>query len=227
MREPLRRLSLLKKIVLTFCLVAVVMFAAQAADKIKVASFSTIDTEIVQQVGDNHVEVAALVKPGVDPHEYEPTPSDLREVSNAQLILTSGKHMENYLNKLQEATGGKADLLKVGDQFSSLKMKSSEGEKSGAIEDPHWWQSVGNVERATKIVRDELVKLDPAYKSEFEANADAYLVTLRELDNWVKTKVAELAILQMSHHEVTHILGRSGDASGRVSFDKFERLHFF
>ena len=92
----------------------------------KVASFSTIDTEIVQQVGDEHVEVAALVKPGVDPHEYEPTPADLRKVSDAQLILTSGKHMENYLNKLQEATGGKADLLKVGDHFSSLKMKPGE-----------------------------------------------------------------------------------------------------
>ena len=168
------------------------MFVARAADKIKVASFSTIDTEIVQQVGGDHVEVAALVKPGVDPHEYEPTPSDLREVSGARLILTSGKHMENYLNKLQEATGGKADLLKVGDQFSSLKMKSSEGEKSSTIEDPHWWHSVGNVKQATKIIRDELIKLDPADKADFENNANSYLAKLDALENWVKRKVAEL-----------------------------------
>ena len=168
------------------------MFAAQAADKIKVASFSTIDTEIVQQVGGDHVEVVALVKPGVDPHEYEPTPSDLREVSGARLILTSGKHMENYLNKLQEATGGKADLLRVGDQFSSLKMKPREGEKSGAIEDPHWWHSVANVKQATKIIRDELIKLDSADKADFEANANGYLAKLDALENWVKRKVAEL-----------------------------------
>ena len=110
-------------------LAAFLLAASQvtAANKLKVASFSTIDTEIVQQVGGEHVEVAALVKPGVDPHEYEPTPADLGKVSDAQLILTSGKHMENYLNKLQEATGGKADLLKVGDHFSSLKMKPEEG----------------------------------------------------------------------------------------------------
>src|SRR5437016_12205691 len=102
-----------------------------AGEKLRVASVSTIDTEIVQQVGGEHVEVAALVQPGVDPHEYEPTPADLRKVSEAQLILTSGKHMENYLNKHQEATGGKADLLKVGDHFSSLKMKQGEhGEQS-------------------------------------------------------------------------------------------------
>jgi zinc/manganese transport system substrate-binding protein len=181
-------------------LAAFLLAASQltAANKLKVASVSTIDTEIVQQVGGEHVEVAALVKPGVDPHEYEPTPADLRKVSDAQLILTSGKHMENYLNKLQEATGGKADLLKVGDHFSSLKMKPEEGEKSagagksGMIEDPHWWHSVANMKQATKIIRDELIKLDPADKADFETNANAYLAKLDDLDNWVKRKVAEL-----------------------------------
>jgi zinc/manganese transport system substrate-binding protein len=172
------------------------MAAAYSADKIKVASFSTIDTEIVQQVGDDHVDIAALVKPAVDPHEYEPTPADLRKVNDAQLILTSGKHMENYLNKLQEATGGKADLLKVGDHLSSLKMKPNEAEDGvdnrGVIEDPHWWHSVANVKQATKIIRDELIKLDPADKTDFEKNANAYLAKLDALDDWVKRKVAEL-----------------------------------
>ena len=170
--------------------------AARAADKIKVASFSTIDTEIVQQVGDDHVDVAALVKPGVDPHEYEPTPADLRKVSEAQLILTSGKHLENYLSKLQEATGGKADLLEVGNHLPSLKMKPGEVEDGAdegrRIEDPHWWHSVSNVKQATKIIRDELIKLDPADKADFEKNANAYLVKLDALDNWVRRKVAEL-----------------------------------
>lgn len=185
-----------KTIGFAFFLVVALMFTTHAASKIKVASFSTIDTEIVQQVGHDHVDVAALVRPGVDPHEYQPTPSDLRRVSDAQLILTSGKHMENYLNKLQEATGGKADLLKVGDHFSSLKMKSNEGENgvdnSGQIEDPHWWHSVANVKQGTKIIRDELIKLDPADKADFEENANAYLAKLDQLDNWVKRKVAEL-----------------------------------
>jgi zinc/manganese transport system substrate-binding protein len=185
-------LSLLKTILLTFCILAASIFATRAADKIKVASFSTIDSEIVQQVGGDHVEVVALVKPGVDPHGYEPTPADLSEVSKAQLILTSGKHMENYLNKLQEATGGKADMLQVGDHFSSLKMKPDEGEKSAIREDPHWWHSVANVKQATKIVRDELIKLAPADKAGFEKNANTYLAKLDELENWVKRKVAEL-----------------------------------
>jgi zinc/manganese transport system substrate-binding protein len=186
----------MKAILLQSCLLVAAVWTATAADRIKVASFSTIDTEIVQQVGGDHVDVAGLVKPGVDPHEYEPTPGDLRKVNDAQLILTSGKHMENYLNKLQEATGGKADLLQVGDHFSSLRMKPGESEDGaddrGVIEDPHWWHSVANVKQATRTIRDELIKLDPADKADFERNANTYLAKLEELDGWVKHKVAEL-----------------------------------
>ena len=189
-----------------------------AGEKLRVASVSTVDTEIVQQVGGEHVEVAALVQPGVDPHEYEPTPADLRKVSEARLLLTSGKHMENYLNKLQEATGGKADLLKVGDHFSSLKMKQGEhGEQStnagagGMKEDPHWWHSVSNAKEATKLVRDELIKLDPADKADFEKNAQAYLANLDELEDWIRRKVAELPRNQrrlVTSHDAFQYLAR-------------------
>ncbi|RYD66480.1 MAG: hypothetical protein EOP84_31175, partial [Verrucomicrobiaceae bacterium] len=56
---------------------------AYAADKVRVSSFSTILTEVAQQVGGDRVEVIAHVKPGVDPHEYEPKPADLKAVSQS------------------------------------------------------------------------------------------------------------------------------------------------
>jgi len=98
--------------------------AASAADKIRVSSFSTILTEIAQQVGGDRVEVTGHVKPGVDPHEFEPKPTDLKTVGDAQLILLSAKHMEGYVGKLKEATGTKGTLVEVGDGFATLKMKS-------------------------------------------------------------------------------------------------------
>ena len=79
--------------------------STSGADTLKIASFSTMLTEIAQQVGGNHVTVAALLKPGQDPHEYQPTPDDLKEASEANLILLSGKNIEHYLDKVQQATG--------------------------------------------------------------------------------------------------------------------------
>jgi zinc/manganese transport system substrate-binding protein len=181
----------MKKLLLPSAWLLASLCPAPAATRINIASFSTILTEIAEKVGGDHVTVFALVKPGVDPHEYEPTPSDLKRVSDAQLILTSGKHLENYLNKLQEASGGKAELLKVGDLLPSLTMKAEEG-SSGMTLDPHWWNSVTNVEQATRVVRDELSRLDPADKADFAKNAEAYLAQLDDLNRWVKRKVAEL-----------------------------------
>jgi ABC-type Zn uptake system ZnuABC Zn-binding protein ZnuA len=175
-----------------------VALSAEAAEKIKVASFSTVVTEIAREVGGDHVTVAGLVKPGIDPHEYQPTPADLKVVSESRLILTPGKHLGNYIDRLQEATGGKADLVKVGDGFASPRMKPEEGEHAagahtgGTGEDPHWWHSVNSVKNATKIVREALIECDPAHKGDFEANARRYLGGLDDLEAWVKRKVAEL-----------------------------------
>jgi zinc/manganese transport system substrate-binding protein len=175
-------------------------FSASGADTLKIASFSTVLTEIAQQVGRQHVAVAGLVPPGQDPHEYQPTPDDLKQAADAKLILLSGKHIEHYLDKVQQATGGKAASLPVGDALPNLKMKADPDEpqakaaadRNGLIDDPHWWNSVSNVEKATVIVRDELIKLDPTNRADYESNAKSYLTKLAQLDQWAKRKVAEL-----------------------------------
>ena len=182
----------MKVIRLFLILLTAPILAASGAEKIRVSTFSSILTEVAQQVGGDRVEVFGHVKPGSDPHDFEPKPGDLRAVANAQLVLLSAKHMEGYVDKLEEATGTKGRIIHVGDQFSSLKLSVQQGGKSQDGEDPHWWHSIRNIARATKIVRDELIKLSPSDKTVFTANAGGYLARLEKLDAWVKSKVAEL-----------------------------------
>jgi len=162
-----------------------------AADPIQVVSFSTITTEIAEKVGGKLVKVTGVVKAGIDPHEYEPKPDDLKEVGSAALILASGKHMENYTSKLQESAAPNTVLLQVGDAFPSLTMKE-EGEAAKTVEDPHWWHSIANMKKAVRVVQDALTKISPADKDSFAKNADAYEAQLDELDKWVRAKIAEL-----------------------------------
>jgi ABC-type Zn uptake system ZnuABC Zn-binding protein ZnuA len=177
---------------------------AAADEPIRVSSFSTILTEIAEQVGGSRVEVTAHVKPGTDPHEFQPKPSDLKTVSECRVVLLSAKHMESYVGKLQEATGGRASVVEVGDKFPSLKMKTDDHDHGHApakgeerdndelIEDPHWWHSIANAKSATRVVRDELTKVSPADKATFAKNADVYLAKLDALQKWVNNKIAEL-----------------------------------
>ena len=162
-----------------------------AAEPIRVSTFSTILTEVAQQVGGARVVVTGHVKPGVDPHEFEPKPTDLKTVGDAQLILLSAKHLEGYVGKLKQATGAHGRLVEVGDGFSSLAL-ADENDPSKAAQDPHWWHSVANVAKAAKIVRDELIKISPDDRALFTANAAQYLARLETLQKWTKAKLAEL-----------------------------------
>jgi ABC-type Zn uptake system ZnuABC Zn-binding protein ZnuA len=162
------------------CFLLLLVCARAGEGRLRVSSFSTILTEIATQVGGANVEVSAHVKPGMDPHEFEPKPADLKIVASAELILASGRGLERYVGKLRAAAGGRAALLEVGNQLP------------GPPNDPHWWHSVANLKRATGIVRDELIRLRPDARAEISANAERYLARLDALEKWVKTKVAEL-----------------------------------
>lgn len=180
--------SMKKLSLLSFVGVAILAGSA-VAEPVKVMSFSTVLAEVANAVGGSEVSVQCPIKPGTDPHAYEPTPGDLKQLASARLVLASGKHLEHYLPKLKSGLQPGAVLVEVGDKLPSLKM-TEEGE--GVVEDPHWWHNVANVEKATKIVRDALVQVDPTQKEAFQRNAAVYLAKLGTLDAWVKEKVAEL-----------------------------------
>jgi zinc/manganese transport system substrate-binding protein len=168
------------------------VLAQKAVGELKVASFSTVLSEVAEKVGGKDVTVTSLIKPGQDPHEYQLTPGDLTAAMNANLVLLSGKGMENtYLVNLRDALPKKVVILAVGNELPGLA-KPADKSAGEAAEDPHWWNSVPEVEKATVVVRDALIRLDPQRSSDYQSNAEAYLADLKELNAWVKRKVAEL-----------------------------------
>jgi zinc/manganese transport system substrate-binding protein len=156
--------------------------------ELKVASLSTITTEIAQKVGGEAAQVIPVIKAGIDPHDFQPSPQDVREIESADLVLLTGKGMEGYLTKLEEAVGNKAKFVDVGERIPSLTLE----EDGRQVEDPHWWQSIDNMMKATHVVRKHFVETDPSNKALYEQNAAAYLATLTELQKWARQEVAKL-----------------------------------
>ncbi|HEY5742945.1 MAG TPA: metal ABC transporter substrate-binding protein, partial [Terrimicrobiaceae bacterium] len=125
---------------------------------------------------------------GVDPHEFQLSPFDVRQIEGADLVLLSGKGMEGYLTKLKDAVEHKEKFVDVGAVIPSLKLK----EHGEIIEDPHWWQSIENVKKATIEIKKRFVQADPANQSAFETNANHYLAQLSELQKWAKREISQL-----------------------------------
>ena len=154
-----------------------------------VASLSTITTDLAHNVGGSHVKVEAVIKAGIDPHEFEPTPGDVRKAADANLVLFTGKGIEGYLTKLQEAVGGSSKFLNIGRDIPSLTM-NEDGKK---VEDPHWWHSVENMKMATRVVAAAFAKADPANTANYQRNTEIYLASLDELQRWIRVKVSGLS----------------------------------
>jgi zinc/manganese transport system substrate-binding protein len=161
---------------------------ACANAELKVGSLSTITTEIADNVGGTAVRVTPLIRPGIDPHDFQPSPWDVREIEKANLVLLTGKGMEGYLPKLEEAVGNKAKFVDVGAEIPTLTLQ----EDGRTVEDPHWWHSIANMKKATSVIRRHFAEADPANKALYAENAAAYLAKLTELEKWARQEIAKL-----------------------------------
>ena len=134
------------------------------------------------------MKVIPIIKPGIDPHEFQPSPSDVKEIETADLVLITGKGIEGYLVKLEEAVGNKAKFVDAGSPISSLKLE----EEGKMVEDPHWWHSIENMKKAATVVEKRFIEADPTNKTTYEKNAAAYTTELKELEKWAKIEVSKL-----------------------------------
>jgi zinc/manganese transport system substrate-binding protein len=159
-----------------------------ARAELTVASLSTITTDIAKNVGGDAIELIPIMKPGIDPHEFQPSPSDVKQVESADLVLITGKGIEGYLTKLEEAVGNKAKFVDTGRTIPSLRLE----EEGTIVEDPHWWHSVENVKKAIVVVKKQFIDADPANKSTYERNAAAYIAKLDDLQKWAKQEISKL-----------------------------------
>ena len=171
---------------------------AAAEEKIVVSTFATVLTEIVEKAGGERVEVAGHIKPGVDPHQFELQPADLQILARAQLVLLSEKHMESYIDKLKESTGGKALFLEIGGADRSAWGKGKHGHRADEKHahehhaDPHWWHSIALMQKAVRTVAGALGRISPSDAALFSRNAEAYQASLAELLNWARREIAAL-----------------------------------
>jgi zinc/manganese transport system substrate-binding protein len=171
---------------------AATAFAAPGAQAppLRVVTLSTVLSEIAREVGGGQVSVVSLVRPGVDPHTFNPSPADIRAVADAQVVLASGLSLEAYLDRLVAGSGSKGHVLSVGDTLPSAV--PAPGAPAGGERDPHWWHGLDNMVAATDIVRAEFSRARPAAAETFAANARAYEARLGGLKAWTAGEVARL-----------------------------------
>jgi zinc/manganese transport system substrate-binding protein len=161
---------------------------AQDTTKIKAVATISILGDLVRNVGGDRLEVSTLVGSNGDAHVYSPTPDDARKLAAAKIVFVNGLGLEGWMTRLVTASGTKAPMVVVTKGIAPRRM-AAEGGSGRIVLDPHAWQSVADAKIYVANIRDGLAAIDPAGKPTYEANAQAYLGKLEELDNEVRAAI--------------------------------------
>jgi len=149
-------------------------------------------TSIVENVGGDKIQLKGIIPEGINSHTFEPVPSDVKVLAAADLLIVNGLDLEIPTLKLAEANLKQgAAVLRLGDKTITEKdyIYDFSFPKDHGHPNPHLWLSPEHAMRYATLVRDELIRLDPANKAAYEANAAALLKQLEALDQAIEDSI--------------------------------------
>ncbi len=191
--------------------------AAQASGEqagLKVVAAETFLADIAQNVAGDRVKIEALMPLGIDPHSYEPIPADVAKIADSQALIVNGTGLEVFLKKLLENAGGQRILIEASAGLASRQTHEGEIADPEHAGDPHFWLDPNNVIKYVENIRDGLTKADPEGAATYQANAEAYMAKLKELDRWIADRVAEIPeadrLLVTNHDNFGYFADRYG-----------------
>ncbi len=145
--------------------------------------------DFAKNVGGDRVEVTLLLSPGMEPHSFEPRPSDIVKLNRAGLFIYTSASMEPWANDILKGLQNK-DLVIVESSRGIPGTTPSRGrahhrthDDRPEISDPHTWLDFSNAVKMVENIREGFVTRDPGRKELYEKNAAAYIDELKKLDD--------------------------------------------
>lgn len=160
----------------------------------------------VQQISMDALDIEVMVKPGASPHTYEPKPSQMRKLADAQAYFTIGVALEGvWLDKIRtinpdmRVVHTEAGITKIRmdhdhhhednhlaagnehDEHGAQGEHDANAENSGL--DPHIWLSPELVKIQVKTIKDSLVELDPDRAQQYQENYSRFVAKVDALDS--------------------------------------------
>ncbi len=164
------------------------------------------------RIAGDHATVTALMGPGIDPHLYKASESDVRRLSEADLILYQGLYLEGRMADILNKMSRTRPVLAVGETIPEEELLP--WTLGGKEHDPHLWFDVRLWSRILAPIAAELSALRPEEAATFEANALAYQQELTELDAWAESRFNELPRerrILVTAHDAFGYMGRRYD----------------
>lgn len=149
--------------------------------------------DFAKNVGGDRADVTLLLPPGIEPHSFEPRPSDIMTLNRAGLFIYTSPAMEPWADNILKGLQNKG--LVVVESGRGIRLPALTDEKGHGREpqphphaaDPHIWLDFSLAVRMVENIRDGFITKDPASRGIYEKNAAACIGELKKLDDRYRT----------------------------------------
>ncbi len=158
---------------------------------------------LVQEIAGENAEVVRMLAPGASPHTFDPSPQDVVQLANADLIILNGV-LDEWLTGLVEASGTDAPVLKVMSELTFTPVEEreheEETEEAAGEEDahehegvnPHLWLDPSLMAQTVPLIAEQLAAVDPEHAAEYRANGETLAGELNALDTELQETLTPL-----------------------------------
>lgn len=183
-------------------------------NKLKVVTTLFPLYDMAKNIGGDKADVSQLLPPGVEAHSFEPKPSDIVKINEADIFVYTGKFMEPWVEDILKGITNKN--LIVVDASQGVKMIPGafhdEDEPAGSM-DPHIWLDFDNAKTMVGNIGQAFVSKDNNNASFYQQNTDGYNQQLSKLDDEYRTSLSNCQskeIIYGGHYAFGYLANRYG-----------------
>lgn len=168
--------------------------------------------DVAREVGQDRVRVTGLMGEGVDPHLYKASPGDVRAMSDADIILYNGLHLEGRMADIIVRMASRTTVVQVTETIDPNRLR--EPPEFDGHYDPHVWFDASLWQSAVTRIRDVLIQEDPSEKDAYTAAASEYSALLADVHAYAKATIATIPASSRVLVTAHDAFGYFGDAYG-------------
>ena len=203
------------KQIVTILLIAIILTSCEnkkkANNKLNVVTTTSMITDLVKNIGGEHINLQGLMGSGVDPHLYKASEGDVTKLADADIIFYNGLHLEGKLVEVFEKMHNqKTKTIAISDALDETTLIGSEYFASNY--DPHIWFNVDYWMQATQFIVKKLSETIPEQKATFETNGANYIKQLKALKTKLTSTIDSLPEekrILVTAHDAFNYFGKS------------------
>jgi zinc/manganese transport system substrate-binding protein len=188
---------------------------AASAKSIKVTATFSILADLTREAGGDTVEIVSLIAPEQDAHGFDPKPSDIRALAQADLIVANGLGFEPWLAKAMAAAKPRARLVIATRGITAMPLPDDHhghdhDPKHAHAKDPHAWQNASFAKTYVWNIAAGLAAADPVHASNYTARAQAAAARFDRLHQEVRAaldRVPSARRVAVTNHDAFQYFG--------------------